>query len=137
MLTSQGKQPYNENRRQYRRTAINYPAMVTLVPDEDTEAPRPLEVIIHDISYAGIRIEGPALVMRVIQPDIDSIDEHKPVNLCIKFTMPDPQLGQQTVVVQAATTYSTPVSYDTGSIGLEFVDVEQGITALSELLISN
>lgn len=137
MLTSQGKRTYNENRRQYRRTAINYPAMVTLITSEDTEAPLPLEVIIHDISYAGIRIEGSALVMRVIQPDIDSIDEHEPVNLSIKFTMPDTQLGQQTVVVQAATTYSTPVSYDTGSIGLEFVDVEQGITALSELLISN
>jgi len=111
--------------------------MVTLATSEDTEAHLPLEVIIHDISYAGIRIEGSALVMRVIQPDIDSVDEHEPVNLSIKFTMLDTQLGQQTVVVQAATTYSTPVSYDTGSIGLEFVDVEQGITALSELLISN
>ena len=136
MLTSQGKRTYNGNRRQHRRTAFNYSATVTLKKTEDT-APPPLEVIIHDLSYAGIRIEGPAQIMRIIQPDIDSLDEHEPVNLCITFSMPDTQLGQQTVVVQAATTYSTPVSYDTGSIGLEFLDVEQGITALSELLISN
>ena len=137
MLTSQDSPGYNENRRQYRRTSINYAATVTLKPAESTEPTPPLAVSIHDISYAGIRIEGPAQVMRIIQPDIDSLDEHEPVLLTITFLMPDAQLGKQTVIVQAATTYSTPVSYDTGSIGLEFLDVEQGITALSELLISN
>ena len=137
MPNTQDVPAYTENRRQHRRTAINYAATVTLKPPESREPHHTLDVTIHDISYAGIRIEGPARVMRIIQPDIDASDAHEPIVLTITFSMPDAQLGQQTVVVQAATTYSTPVSYDTGSIGLEFMDVEQGITALSELLISN
>ena len=137
MPNTQDVPAYTENRRQHRRIAINYAATVRLKPHESPEPQHPLDVTIHDISYAGIRIEGPARIMRIIQPDIDASDAHEPVGLTITFSMPDAHLGQQTVIVQAATTYSTPVSYDTGSIGLEFLDIEQGITALSELLISN
>lgn len=133
MIDANDSTPKPKNRRQNKRKVVNYSALAAILSDQGSGAPQ--DVIVNDLSYTGVRIEGDALTMRSIQPDIDSPEPHQNLEMRLTFLAPDAQGQLQSIVIQGSTVYSHPISSDRATIGLEFIDVEQGIGALSDLLM--
>jgi len=135
-MTTENREPHEpENRRKNKRKVVHLSAIATLPPFNQSPELTSIDVAICDLSYTGIRIEGEAMAIRTLQPDVDAHGEHEATEMRLSFEMPDEQGQIVPVVIVGKTVYSNPITSDRATIGLEFVDVEEGIHTFSSLLM--
>ena len=135
-MTIESREPHKpENRRKNKRKVVHYGAIATLPPFDHSTDATSVNVAICDLSYTGIRIEGEAMAVRALQPDVDFHEEHQAIDIRLRFDMPDEQGQNQAVIIKGRTIYSHPISSDRATIGLEFIDIEEGIHTFSTLLM--
>ncbi len=135
MTTDNREPPQQENRRKNKRKVVHYGARAALQPFKESQNAAFIDVFICDLSYTGIRIEGEAMAIRALQPDVDSNQEHSAAKIRLRFDMPDEHGQTQSIVILGKTVYSHPINSEQATIGLEFIDIEEGIHTVSDLLM--
>ncbi len=121
-----------ENRRRYPRTPLEITALVTAMAKPESA---PQDMNISDLSYSGIRLECDRASLLNIHPNPFAAS-HEAFELRVVFSLLDDDGMLHTVIVKGASVYCRELDDERAYLGLEFLDVEEGIAALSDILLN-
>ncbi len=87
--------------------------------------------LITDLSFAGLRLEGSRQMLDTLMPNISRENQHIPAPIRIHFELPGHQALNAKAQVRGGATYTRRKNRGTYQIGMHFIEIIEGIKALS------
>ena len=127
-MTTEDNTDYSD-RRKYPRYEIVQRAQIYY------EEGRLADVVIADISYEGLSLEAQSDAFRQMLPAIDVDAGYDKIPLRLNFEI---MLDEQSYQIQLllSSVYLKPLASNLSQMGVEIVDVEEGILEFSDYIVS-
>lgn len=90
--------------------------------------------LITDLSFSGLRLEGSRQMLDTLLPNVTRENQHIPAPVQIHFELPGQHSLNATAVLKGGATYTRRKAQGTYQVGMHFIDILEGIQALSDYL---